>query len=101
MPGADFMEGRRFFMVTFHARGRFHGRSCLFHGDLPYQRLISRKVGAFSWGPSMPETVFMEDPAFFKGTFLARGCFHGRSAPFSGAPSMPGIIPLKGHGERG
>ncbi len=35
MPEADFMEGWCFFMVTFHARGRFHGRSCVFHGDLP------------------------------------------------------------------
>ena len=60
MLEADFMEGRRFFMGTFHARGRFHGRSVLFRGDLPCQRLFSWKVLPFSWGPSMLEADFME-----------------------------------------
>ncbi len=44
MPEADFMEGRCFFMGTFHARGRFPGRSCVFQGDLPCQGPFSRKV---------------------------------------------------------
>ena len=69
--------------------------------DLPYQRPIPRKVLRFSGEPSMLEADFMEGRRIFKGTFHARGRFHGRSAPFSGAPSMPGIIPMNGHGERG
>ena len=52
-------------MVTFHARGYFPGRSCVFHGDLPYQRLISRKVDGFSWEPSMLEADFMEGQKYF------------------------------------
>ncbi len=113
MPEADFMEGPAFFMVTFHARGRFHGRSVLFHGDLPCWRLILWKVGAFSWGPSMPEGVFMEGRRIFVVTFHARGRFHGRSALFHGdlpcwrlisrkvgafswGPSMPGAVYMEG-----
>ena len=65
MPEADFMEGRRFFMVTFHAGGCLYGRSVLFRGDLPCQRLILWKVGAFSWGPSMLEADFMEGQKYF------------------------------------
>ena len=84
MLEVDFQEGRCFFMGTFHARGRFQGRSCVFAGDLPCQRSISRKVGAFSWGPSMLEAIFQEGRCFFKGTFHARGRFHGRSALFHG-----------------
>ena len=84
MLEADFMEGRCFFMGTFHTRGRFPGRSCVFAGDLPYQRSISRKVGAFSGGPSMPEAVFKEGPAFLPGTIHARDRFQGRSAHFQG-----------------
>ena len=76
------MEGPAFFMVTFHARGRFHGRSALFHGDLPCQGLFLWKVSAFSWGPSMPEAVFMEGRRFFMVTFHARGYFPGRSVLF-------------------
>ncbi len=84
MPETDFMEGRRFFVGTFHAGGRFYGRSVLFHGDLPCQRPILRKVLRFCRGPSMLEADFMEGPAFFMGTFHARGCFHGRSVLFQG-----------------
>ena len=53
---------------TFHARSHFPGRSCLFPGDLPCWRLFSWKVLRFSGGPSMPEPVFLEGPAFFRGT---------------------------------
>ncbi len=61
----------------------------------------------------MPEPVFLEGPAFFRGTFHAGGCFPGRSCVFpgdlprqrpfsrkvlrfSGGPSMPGAIFLEG-----
>ena len=73
IPEADFQEGRRFFMGTFHARSHFHGRSAHFHGDLPCQRPFLRKVDAFSWGPSMLEADFMEGQSLFKGAFYARG----------------------------
>ena len=65
MLEADFMEGRCFFRVTFHTRGRFHGRLVLFHGDLPCQRPFSWKVGAFSWEPSKLEADFMEGQKYF------------------------------------
>ena len=45
MPGAVFPEGPAFFRGTFHARGRFSGRSCAFQGNLPCQEPFSRKVG--------------------------------------------------------
>ncbi len=67
MPEACFPEGRRLFRGTFHTRGLFPGRSAPFQGDLPCQRPVSRKVGAFSGG-----------------TFHARGLFPGRSVPFQG-----------------
>jgi len=67
IPEACFPEGRCLFRGTFHARGLFPGRSVPFQGDLPYQRPVSRKVGAFSGG-----------------TFHARGLFPGRSVPFQG-----------------
>ena len=73
MPETDFKEGPAFFMGTFHAGGLFHGRSALFHGDLPYQRPIPRKVLRFSWGPSMLEADFMEGRCFFMGTFHVGG----------------------------
>ena len=60
-------------LLTFHTRGRFPGRSCVFAGDLPCQRLISWKVGAFSGEPSMLEAVFMEGRRFFIGTFHVGG----------------------------
>ena len=78
-PGAIFREGRRFFRGTFHARGHFPGRSCVFQGDLPRQRPFSWKVLPFSGGPSMLGAIFPEGPAFFPGTFHARGHFPGRS----------------------
>ena len=84
MPEAVFKEGRCHSRGTFRARGCFPGRSAPFRGDLPGQGLFFRKVGAFSGGPSRPETVFKEGPAFFRGTFQARGCFPGRSVPFQG-----------------
>ncbi len=84
-----------------------------FSGDLPCWRLFSRKVLRFSGGPSMPGAIFLEGPAFFRGTFHARGHFPGRFwcfqwdlpcqipfswkvLPFSGGPSMPGAIFLEG-----
>ena len=79
MPGAIFPEGRRFFRGTFHASGRFPGRSCVFQGDLPCQSPFSWKVLPFSGGPSTPEAIFPEGPAFFRGTFHARSHFPGRS----------------------
>ncbi len=109
MPGAIFLEGPAFFRGTFHASARFPGRSCVFPGDLPCQEPFSRKVLRFSGGPSMPEPVFLEGPAFFRGTFHARSHFPGRSCvfpgdlpcqgpfsrkvlPFSGGPSTPEAI---------
>ena len=44
MLEAVFKEGSAFFRGTFHARGRFPGRSCTFPGDLPCWRPFSRKV---------------------------------------------------------
>ena len=78
------MEGPAFFVGTFHARGRFPGRSVLFRGDLPCQRPFSWKVGAFSGEPFILEADFMEGRRIFKGTFHARGRFHGRSVLFHG-----------------
>ena len=90
MPGAIFLEGPAFFRGTFHASARFPGRSCVFPGDLPCQEPFSRKVLRFSGGPSMPEPVFLEGPAFFRGTFHARGHFPGRSCDSPGdLPSVP------------
>ena len=60
---------RRFFRGTFHARGHFPGRSCLFPGDLPRWRPFSRKVLRFFGGPSTLEAIFPEGLAFFRGTF--------------------------------
>ena len=109
MPGAIFPEGLALFRGTFHAGGRFPGRSCVFQGDLPRQCPFSRKVLCFPVGPSMLEAVFPEGPALFRGTFHAGGYFPGRSCVFpgdlpcqkpfsrkvlrfSGGPSMPGAI---------
>ena len=74
---------RRFFRGTFHAGGHFPGRSCDFSGDLPCWRPFSRKVLRFFGGPSMPEAIFPEGLAFFRGTFRPfrskpeRFCFFG------------------------
>ncbi len=84
MPGAIFPEGPAFFSGTFHARARFPGRSCAFPGDLPCQSPFSWKVLRFSGGPSMPEPVFPEGPAFFRGTFHASARFPGRFCNFPG-----------------
>ena len=109
MPEAVFPEGRRFFRGTFHARGCFPGRSCVFPGDLPCQGPFLRKVGAIPGGPSGPEAVFPEGRRHSGGTFHARGCFSGRSVPLQGdlpcqepfsrkvgaipgGPSMPGAV---------
>ena len=108
-PEAVFPEGRCHSGGTFHARGCFPGRSVPFQGDLPCQGPFLRKVGAIAGGPSMPGAVFKEGPAFFRGTFHARGRFPGRSCVFqvdlpcqgpflrkvlrfSGGPSMPGAV---------
>ena len=85
-----FPEGPAFFRGTFHARGRFPGRSCVFPGDLPCWRPFSRKVLRFSGGPSMLEAIFPEGPALFRGTFHARSHFPGRSCVF------PGDLPCQG-----
>ena len=61
-PEAIFLEGPAFSRGTFHAGGRFPGRSCLFPGDLPRWRAFSRKVPRFSGGPSTLEGVFPEGP---------------------------------------
>ena len=109
MLEAIFPEGPAFFRGTFHARGHFPGRSCVFPGDLPCQCPFSRKVLRFSRGPSMLVPVFPEGPALFRGTFHAGGCFPGRSCAFqgdlpcqepfsrkvlrfSGGPSMPAPV---------
>ena len=88
-----FLEGPAFFRGTFHARGRFPGRSCLFPGDLPCQSPFSRKVLRFSGGPSMPEPVFPEGPVFFRVTFHARSHFPGRSCVFRGTFHAGGCFP--------
>jgi len=75
MPAPVFPEGPAFFRGTFHAGGRFPGRSCVFQGDLPCQRPFSRKVLRFSGGPSMPVPVFPEGPAFFGGPSMPEAIF--------------------------
>ena len=82
MLGAIFPEGPAFFRGTFHARSHFPGRSCVFPGDHPCQEPLFWKVLPFSGGPSMPGAIFLEGPAFFRGTFHARGHFPGRSCLF-------------------
>ena len=84
MPAPVFPEGPAFFRGTFHARSHFPGRSCVFQGDLPCQSPFSWKVLPFSGGPSMLGAIFPEGPAFFRGTFHARGHFPGRSCVFQG-----------------
>ena len=83
-PRAFFPEGPAFFRGTFHAGGRFPGRSFAFPGNLPCQRPFSWKVGAFSGGPSMLGAIFPEGPSLFRGTFHAGGRFPGRSFAFPG-----------------
>ena len=60
--GVVFPEGPVIFKGTFHARGCFSGRSCVFQGDLPCQEPFSRKVLCFSGGPSMLGAIFPEGP---------------------------------------
>ena len=78
--GVVFPEGPVIFKGTFHARGCFSGRSCVFQGDLPCQEPFSRKVLCFSGGPSMLGAIFPEGGCRFGWTFRDRGGFSGRSA---------------------
>ncbi len=89
MLGAVFPEGRCHCRGTFHARGRFSGRSVSFLGDLPGLGLIFRKVRAIPGGPSMLGAVFLEGRCHCRGTFHARGRFSGRSVPLQG--DLPGL----------
>ena len=89
-----FMEGHAFFKGTFHARSHFQGRSCVFQVDLPCQRLFSRKVGAFSWGPSMLEADFMEGGRDFMGTFRAWG-HKGKGTSVMLMPCAPPEVEIK------
>ena len=95
MPEAVFPEGPCHSRGTFHARGRFSGRSVSFLGDLPGLGLIFWKVRAIPVGPSGFGAVFKEGPAFFRGTFHARGCFPGRSVPFRGDLPCQGLFSRK------
>ena len=79
--GAVFPEGPALFRGTFHARGRFPGRSCVFPGDLPCQGPFSWKVRRFSGGPSMPGAVFPEGPRTGWRTGWRKGLHCGRD-PF-------------------
>ena len=56
---ACFPEGRCLYRGTFHARGLFPGRSAPFQGDLPCQRLVSRKVPTLFLGTSHVGTVYL------------------------------------------
>ena len=76
--------------LTVRVWALFPGRSVPFQGDLPCQRLVSRKVGAFSEGPSMPEAYFPEGQCLFRGTLHARGLFPGRSRHYSWGPATLG-----------
>ena len=76
--------------LTVRVWALFPGRSMPFQGDLPCQRLVSRKVGAFSGGPSMPEAYFPEGQCLFRGTLHARGLFPGRSRHYSWGPATLG-----------
>ena len=72
---ALFKEGPGFFVWTFQDFGDFQGRSGLFPVDLPRFRPFSRKVRAFSCGPSKVSALFKEGPDFFLGTFQDFGLF--------------------------
>ena len=67
-----------------HQNGTFGERLLPHLGNLPGKGPFSRKVLRFSGGPSMPGAVFPEGPAFFRGTFHARGRFPGRPCVFQG-----------------
>ena len=53
--------------LTVRVWALFPGRTVPFQRDLPCQRPVSRKVGAFSGGPSMPEACFPEGPDIILG----------------------------------
>ena len=65
--------------LTVRVWALFPGRSVPFQGDLPCQRPISRKVSAFSGGPSMPEACFPEGPGIILGDQPRRDRLFGRS----------------------
>ena len=67
-----------------HQNGTFGERLLPHLGNLPGKGSFFRKVRRFSGGPSMPGAVFPEGPAFFRGTFHARGRFPGRPCVFQG-----------------
>ena len=72
------------FVSAIHQNGSFGGWPPAPSTNRPGLGLVSRKVDAFSGGPSMPEACFPEGRCLFRGTFHARGLFPGRSAPFQG-----------------
>ena len=65
--------------LTVRVWALFPGRSVPFQGDLPCQRPVSRKVGAFSGGPSMPEACFPEGRCCYLQH--ADGCFFAKLFP--------------------
>ena len=72
------------FVSAIHQNAPFGGWAPVPSPNRPGLGLVSRKVGAFSGGPSMPEACFPEGRRLFRGTFHTRGLFPGRSAPFQG-----------------
>ena len=76
--------------LAIHQNSSFCGWAPAPSPNRPGLGLVSRKVGAFSGGPSMPEAYFPEGRCFFRGTFHARGLFPGRSRHYSWGPATLG-----------
>ena len=78
------------FVSAIHQNGSFGGWPPAPSTNRPGLGLVSRKDGAFSEGPSMPEACFPEGRCLFRGTFHARGLFPGRSRHYSWGPATLG-----------
>ena len=86
---ALFVDGLPPQALTVRVWALFPGRSVPFQGDLPCQRPISRKVGAFLGGPSMPEALFPGRSVPFQGDLPCQRPISRKVGAFSGGPSMP------------
>ena len=67
------------FVSAIHQNGSFCGWPPAPSPNRPGRGLVSRKVGAFSEGPSMPEACFPEGPDIILGDQPRRDRFFGRS----------------------
>ena len=67
------------FVSAIHQNAPFGGWAPVPSPNRPGLGLVSRKVGAFSGGPSMPEACFPEGPDIILGDQPRRDRFFGRS----------------------